>query len=95
MIFCFVTQIKKKKENIRIVVVTKSALMTFVAGASHNSHKKSKSVPFSDCIAVSHFPSVEQIELKVTGNKKMVFKSKVHHMQLFASLDGAMKSFTS
>ena len=42
LLFCdTVTQLKRKKENIRIVVVTEEALMTFVVGGSHNSHKKS------------------------------------------------------
>ena len=90
-----VTQLKRKNENIRIVVVTEEALMTFVVGGSHNSHKKSKSILLRNCIAVNHFPKVDKVELKVTSKKRMVFRSKFHHEKLFASLDGVIKRLKS
>ena len=92
LIFCdTVTQLKKNKENIRIVIITHNGLMTFVAGEDHNAHKKSKSVLFGECVAVKHVPKDNQVELKVTGGKKMVFRSKFHHEFLFTSMDRAVK----
>ena len=66
ILFCdTVTQLKKKKENVRIVVVTKNALATFVVGENYNAHKKSKSVPVSECLSVRHSPNDTQVVLKV------------------------------